>query len=114
VIVIIVYLLYLTLRAIQTNLVSPSTYYDLLQVSPSIDEAGLKSAWRSMSRKYHPDKLGAGGAQGERWVQMREGYEILMEPNARMAYDRYAFRSQLPAFRGQFRFSFVDLYRAQI
>lgn len=42
-----------------------------------------------MSRKYHPDKLGAGGAQGEVWVAMREGYEVLMEPNARMAYDRY-------------------------
>jgi DnaJ-class molecular chaperone len=42
-----------------------------------------------MSRKYHPDKLGAGGAQSEVWVAMREGYEVLMEPNARMAYDRY-------------------------
>lgn len=77
------------MRTIQTNLVTPTTYYDLLQVPPSIDEAGLKSAWRSMSRKYHPDKLGAGGAQGELWVRMREGYEVLMEPNARMAYDRY-------------------------
>lgn len=64
--------------------------YDLLQVPPSIDEAGLKSAWRSLSRKYHPDKLGAGAqhVDGGLWVAMREGYEVLMEPSARMAYDR--------------------------
>ncbi|KAJ9110361.1 hypothetical protein QFC20_002958 [Naganishia adeliensis] len=91
--VIVAYLLYLTVRTIQTHFVSPSTLYDLLQVSPSIDETGLKSAWRSMSRKYHPDKLGAGGAQGEVWVAMREGYEVLMEPNARMAYDRFGPKS---------------------
>ena len=88
--VIIAYLVYLTTKTILAQLSSFHTIYDMLQVPPSIDEAGLKSAWRSLSRKYHPDKLGTNVPHGDRdlWVAMREGYEVLIEPNARMAYDR--------------------------
>jgi hypothetical protein len=88
--VIIAYLVYLTIRAVYAQLGSSATVYDMLQVPPSIDEAGLKSAWRSLSRKYHPDKLGANAQHVDAglWVAMREGYEVLMEPSARMAYDR--------------------------
>lgn len=88
--VIIAYLVYLTMKTISTQMGSFDTIYDMLQVPPSIDEAGLKSAWKSLSRKYHPDKLGTNVRHGDRdlWVAMREGYEVLMDPNARMAYDR--------------------------
>ncbi|KAJ9100738.1 hypothetical protein QFC19_005477 [Naganishia cerealis] len=63
-----------------------------------MDGVGTECAWRAQSRRYHPDKLGAtgnGNGAGETstgddgiWVAMREAYEVLMDPNARMAYDR--------------------------
>ncbi|KAJ9092268.1 hypothetical protein QFC21_006910 [Naganishia friedmannii] len=94
--IIIGYLIYLTTTSILSNLAKPKLY-NLLTITPHTPETGIKSAWRGLSRLYHPDKLGKGaaaeGEDGGVWVLMREAYEVLMDPTARMAYDRFGAKS---------------------
>ena len=81
-----VVLSYLTYNFFEASLSTPSNFYELLDVSPASDEVKLKAAFRSFARKYHPDRVGPEGA--DLFVAVREGYEALMEPNKRWAYDR--------------------------
>ena len=61
-------------------------YYEILGVSPTSDEATLKSAFRQFVKKNHPDRV---GQQGERlFMEVRDAFEALKDPVTRFAYDR--------------------------
>ena len=73
------------------NIYSGSTdpkddYYALLGVSRGIDDEGLKRAYRTLSRVYHPDRAGSGGEHV--FIAIRSAYEVLSDPVKRYAYDR--------------------------
>ncbi|KAH9047321.1 hypothetical protein EDB84DRAFT_510187 [Lactarius hengduanensis] len=78
---------YLTYNFFEASLSTPPNFYELLEISPAADEIKIKAAFRAFARKYHPDRVGSQGA--ELFVVVREGYEALMEPNKRWAYDRF-------------------------
>ena len=62
-------------------------FYESLGVTPTADEATLKAGFRSFARKYHPDRA---GPQAETmFMDTRKGYEALMTPCVRFAYDRW-------------------------
>ncbi len=64
-------------------------YYETLEVERTVDEAGLKSAFRKLAMKWHPDR-NAGDSNSEvRFKEINEAYEILKDPDKRAAYDRY-------------------------
>ncbi len=77
---------YLTYNFFEASLSTPPNFYELLEISPAADEVKIKAAFRAFARKHHPDRVGSQGA--ELFVVVREGYEALMEPNKRWAYDR--------------------------
>jgi DnaJ domain len=81
-----VVLSYLTYNFFDASLSTPPNFYELLGVSPASDEGKIKAAFRSFARKHHPDRVGPGGA--DLFVAVRGGYEALMDPNKRWAYDR--------------------------
>lgn len=62
-------------------------YYEVLGVEPSAGEAELKTAYRRMARKYHPDVSKEPGAE-DRFKSVNEAYEALRDPQKRAAYDR--------------------------
>ena len=62
-------------------------YYDILGVEPGAAEAELKTAYRRMARKYHPDVSKEPGAE-EKFKAVNEAYEALRDPQKRAAYDR--------------------------
>ncbi|HEY5971100.1 MAG TPA: DnaJ C-terminal domain-containing protein [Pseudoxanthomonas sp.] len=62
-------------------------YYDILGVEPSAGEAELKTAYRRMARKYHPDVSKEPGAE-DKFKSVNEAYEALRDPQKRAAYDR--------------------------
>ncbi len=65
-----------------------STYYQALGLPPGADEGQIKSAYRSLARRFHPD-LNAGNAAGaERLAEINHAYATLGNPEARAAYDR--------------------------
>lgn len=61
------------------------TYYDVLGIPLDADEKAVRSAYRSLARRYHPD-LGEGSSV-ERFHQVVEAYEILNDPARRRLYD---------------------------
>lgn len=64
-------------------------YYELLGVERGADEAQLKSAYRKLAKKYHPD-LNPGDAEAEKsFKQVSEAYDVLKDPQSRAAYDQF-------------------------
>jgi len=64
-------------------------YYETLEVERTVDEAGLKSAFRKLAMKWHPDKNPGDPACEHKFKEISEAYEILKDGNKRAAYDRY-------------------------
>jgi molecular chaperone DnaJ len=68
---------------------SKRDYYDVLGVGRDADAAGLKSAYRKLAMKYHPDR-NPGNAEAEQsFKEVSEAYEVLKDDQKRAAYDRF-------------------------
>ncbi len=61
-------------------------YYRILGVDRSADDKTIKSAYRRLARKYHPD-VAKGKDGGERFKEVNEAYEVLSDPDKRRRYD---------------------------
>src|SRR5690606_17440467 len=64
-------------------------FYETLGVSRTADEKELKSAFRKMAMKYHPDKNPGDVSAEQKFKDVNEAYETLKDPQKRAAYDRY-------------------------
>ena len=62
-------------------------YYGILGVEPSAGDAEIKTAYRRLARKYHPDVSKEAGAE-EKFKGVNEAYEALRDPAKRKAYDQ--------------------------
>ncbi len=82
-------------------------YYEVLGVNKAASPDELKSAFRSLARKYHPDINKEHDAE-EKFKEINEAYAVLSDPEKRAAYDRYGF-SGLNGMGGMPDFSSVDL-----
>jgi curved DNA-binding protein CbpA len=59
--------------------------YEVLQISPNAGSETIERVYRMLAKRYHPDNQASGDA--ERFREVREAYEILVEPERRAAYD---------------------------
>jgi len=64
-------------------------YYELLEVERTADSATIKSAYRKLAMKYHPDKTGGCTDSEAKFKAVSEAYECLKDPQKRAAYDRF-------------------------
>jgi len=62
-------------------------YYETLKVSPKASKTEIKSAYRRLARKLHPDKNNGSEKTATAFAEIAEAYEILGNPKARSAYD---------------------------
>jgi curved DNA-binding protein len=62
-------------------------YYKVLGVERNATAEQIKSAWRRLARKYHPDVSKETDAEA-RFKEMQEAYEVLKDPEKRTAYDQ--------------------------
>jgi len=68
---------------------SKKDYYETLGVGRDADKAQLKSAYRKLAMKYHPDR-NAGDADAEKnFKEISEAYDVLKDEQKRAAYDRF-------------------------
>ncbi|KAK7208241.1 hypothetical protein BZA70DRAFT_273228 [Myxozyma melibiosi] len=64
-------------------------YYEILGVPKDASEKQIKSAYRQLSKKYHPDKNPGNKEAEEKFVQVAEAYEVLQDKEKRSIFDRY-------------------------
>src|SRR5579863_2117238 len=62
-------------------------YYKILGVSKNAGEKEIRSAYRKLARKYHPDVNPGDKAAEQRFKEINEAYEVLSDPEKRQKYD---------------------------
>ena len=67
-------------------------YYEVLGVSKDASEAEIKSAFRKLAKKYHPDVNKEEGA-ADKFKEAQEAYAVLSDKNERAKYDRYGHQA---------------------
>jgi len=64
-------------------------YYEILSVTRSASMDEIKKSYRKLAVKYHPDKNPGDSEAEDRFKELGEAYEVLMDSEKRAAYDRY-------------------------
>ncbi|MEM9104636.1 MAG: molecular chaperone DnaJ [Pseudomonadota bacterium] len=64
-------------------------FYETLGVSRGVNEKELKSAFRKLAMKYHPDKNPDDAEAERQFKEINEAYETLKDPQKRAAYDQF-------------------------
>ena len=62
-------------------------YYKVLGVSPQADEKEIKTAYRKLAKKYHPDAVRDNPELAERMYVIQAAYEVLGDEEKRKQYD---------------------------
>jgi len=70
---------------------SSDNHYNILGLKPTASPSQIKSAYYSLSKKYHPDvAVGVDDAK-EKFARLSTAYEVLSSPDKRAVYDRSLF-----------------------
>src|SRR5215470_9020909 len=62
-------------------------YYEILGVSPKASQSEIRSAYRKLARKYHPDVSRSPEADTQ-FARIGEAYRVLSNPKLRALYDQ--------------------------
>ena len=91
---------------------SKRDYYEILGVSKTASADEIKSAFRKLAKKYHPDVSKEADAS-EKFKEAQEAYAVLSDADKRAKYDQYghsAFSSQGGAGFDYSDFDFSDIF----
>ena len=68
-------------------------YYELLGVPRKASAKDIRTAFRKLARKYHPDLNPGDKSAEEKFKQLQEAYDVLSDSKKRQMYDQYGFYS---------------------
>ena len=68
---------------------SKRDYYEVLGVDKGTDSGNIKSAYRKLAMKYHPDRNPGDKDAEIKFKEASEAYEVLSSSEKRQAYDTY-------------------------
>jgi molecular chaperone DnaJ len=95
---------------------SKRCYYDILEVERTADDGALKTSFRKLAMKWHPDRNPGDNDSEHRFKEINEAYDILKDPQRRAAYDRFghaAFEQGgggMHGFGSDFGSAFSDIF----
>lgn len=73
-------------------------YYGILGVPKSATQKEIKSAFRKLAAKFHPDKHPGDKSAEEKFKEINEAYTVLSDPEKRKFYDQYGSAEGRPPF----------------
>lgn len=68
---------------------SERDFYEILEVSRTASQEEIKTAYRKMAMRYHPDRNPDDPAAEQKFKEAAEAYEVLGDPRKRADYDRF-------------------------
>ncbi len=83
-------------------------YYDLLGVKKSASDAELKKAYRTLAKKFHPDRNKGNKDAENRFKEISEAYAVLSDKDKRAQYDRLGREAFSPGAGGANPFAGFD------
>lgn len=82
-------------------------YYETLGVPRNASDSDIKTAFRRLAMKYHPDRNKDNPEAEERFKSAKEAYEVLSDPKKRSAYDQFGHAGVDPSMGGGGGFGFT-------
>ena len=77
-------------------MVTKRDYYEILGLKKTATAAEIKSAYRKMALKYHPDKNKESDAE-QKFKEINEAYQVLSDEKKRQMYDQFGHAAFDPA-----------------
>lgn len=81
--------------------------YEILDVDRDCSQAEIKTAYRRLARKYHPDVNPGNSEAAQMFKEIKAAYDVLRNPLTRDRYDQYGHTGLDPGFQGNTDESFV-------
>jgi molecular chaperone DnaJ len=81
-------------------------YYSVLGITRSATEIEIKSAYRKLAMKYHPDRNPGNSDAEEQFKTVNEAFEVLSDPQKKQMYDNYGYEGVNAAGAGGFHGGF--------
>lgn len=78
-------------------------YYNLLGVPKTATQPEIKSAFRKLAAKHHPDKNPGDKKAEDKFKEINEAYTVLSDDEKRKFYDQYGTAEGRPPFEGGFQ-----------
>ncbi|QRN85194.1 DnaJ domain-containing protein [Clostridia bacterium] len=91
--------------------ISYHDYYETLGINKEASDKEIKSAYRKLARKYHPDVNKDAGSE-EKFKEINEAYEVLKDPDKRARYDQLGHNWQQGQDFSDFNFGGFDFKSA--
>lgn len=76
-------------------------YYEILNIPKNADAEKIKSSFRSLAKKYHPDRNPGDKLAEEKFKKINEAYSVLSDPEKRKRYDLGGF-NDFSEYRGAY------------
>ena len=64
-------------------------YYQILGIAKDATDKEIKSAYRQLSKKFHPDKNPGNEDAHQKFIEVGEAYEVLSDPQKRQTFDQF-------------------------